>query len=236
MTRILALSLADIKNIFREQILYVMFIIAPVMQFLLARYVVPLAGDYFPPLKPYYFLLLLLFILQVVNGIAFVISSIMLDERDEEVLTALRTLPMSTWFFLGYRLLFAMTIAFLFGLVMIKGTGLVAVSWPVSLAMAFLFSLETPIVLLIMTTFSRNKVEGLAVYKGINLVLLLPAASFFIPPPYEYFMSPIPTHWTFQVFDLLLSGESPGGLWVAAVVFHLVVIGVLAEFFRRRVF
>ena len=236
MTRILALSLVDIKNIFREQILYVMFVFAPIVQFLLARYAIPMAGEYFPVIKPYNFLLLLLIILQVVNGIGFVISSIMLDERDEEVLTALRTLPLSAWFFLGYRLLFAMTIAFLFGLAMIKGTGLVAVSWLVSLAAAFLFSLITPIVLLIMTTFSRNKVEGLAVYKGINLVLLLPAAAFFVPSPYQHFFSPIPTHWTFQVFDRLLSAEPAMFLWVAAVVFHSILIGLLAAVFRRRVF
>lgn len=69
-----------------------------------------------------------------------------------------------------------------------------------------------------------------------NLVLLLPAAAFFIPPPYEYFMSPIPTHWSFQVFDLWLSGEPAVSLWVAAVVFHFILIGVLAVVFRRRVF
>jgi fluoroquinolone transport system permease protein len=186
MNKLLALSLTDCRNIFREQILYIMFVGAPVAQFLIARFLLPWVGEQFPAVVPYFPLIVMLMIVQVVSSIGFVGASILLDERDEDVLTAIRVMPVSATYFLTYRLLFTVLVSLAYALAMIRFTGLVFVPWPEAVAAAFLFACLGPVVLLVLAVFSTNKVEGLAVFKGLSLVLLLPAASFFISGGLKY--------------------------------------------------
>jgi len=200
MKKILALSFNDIRNIFREQILIFMFLVSPIIMFLVARFALPEAGLRYPLVVDYYPLILLLLILQISTGIGFVIASIILDERDEGVLTGIRVMPLEVNTFILYRILFSMGVSFITSLLMIRGTGLIEVDWLVTLGVALLFSMVAPLVLLALPCFSKNKVEGLAFFKGLNLVLLLPAASFFIHSKITYLLGFIPLYWTFNFF------------------------------------
>ena len=121
-----------------------MFFLAPVLQFLLARLLVPWLVEAFPVLAEYRLIILMLMALQVVTGIGFVAASIMLDEKDEGVLTAIRTLPLGAHTFLVSRLLGAVLIAFIFSLAMLGGTGLSALPGPTLPAAALLLALLTP--------------------------------------------------------------------------------------------
>ena len=236
MKKIIALSLNDIRNIFREQILYFMFLVSPILMFLVARLGLPKAGVWYPVLVDYYPLLLLLLTLQVSSGIGFVIASIILDERDEGVLTGIRVMPMATNLFILYRILFSMLVTFLTTLVMLQGTGIIVVEWGSALLVAFLFSLIAPLVLLALPSFSQNKVEGLAFFKAFNLLLLLPAASFFISSKIAYLFALLPLYWTFHFFEAIHQGE-PTGLWLGgAVAVHANWITILIRLFRRKVF
>ena len=207
MSKLLALSINDFRNIFRERILYFMFVGAPVIMFLAARYVIPLLGDHFPVIAPYYGFILMLQIFNVVGGIGFVVASIILDERDEDVLTMLKITPITANFFIAYRLLFSVLISFLYGLAMILFTGLVEMTVGQAVLSAFLLAAVTPIIVLTLATFSSNKVEGLAIYKALNLVLTLPAVSFFLATKFQYFFWVIPVYWSFRWFMEGVDGQ-----------------------------
>lgn len=236
MKKIIALSLNDIRNIFREQILYFMFLIFPVLMFFVAREALPVAGDWYPVLADYYPLLLLLLTLQLSSGIGFVIASIILDERDEGVLTGIRVMPMAANTFILYRILFSMVITFLTTMIMLQGTGIISISWWSAWAVSFLFSLIAPLVLLALPSFSQNKVEGLAFFKAFNLLLILPAASFFISSKIAYLFAVLPLYWTFQFFDAIIKGENVAFWLVGALVIHAIWIVLLIRLFKRKVF
>lgn len=236
MSKLLALSLNDFRNIFRERILYFMFIVAPIVTFITAKYVLPLLGAKFPVIEPYYPLIVMMLIFNVVGGIGFVVASILLDERDEDVLTAIRITPISTNFFIAYRLLFAVTISFIFSLIMILLSGIVEMPIVQAIISAFLLAIVTPIILLALAAFSSNKVEGLAIYKGLNLVLTIPVVSFFLPTTYQPFFWIIPVFWSFQWF---VEGAGGGPSWMVfwiALFSNLAAILGLVWVFRRRVF
>ena len=220
MSKLFALSQLDIRNIFRDQMLIFMFIGAPVLQFLLARFALPLFGQYFPVIQPYYPLILLAIVLQITAGIGFVVASIVLDEKDEEVLTAIRVLPISSHLFLAYRLLFAVGVSFCFGLVMFCFSGLASFNWQAALGMSGLFALIAPLILLSLSVFSANKVEGLAVFKGLNFILFLPIIALFVPTLKWLFVW-IPTHWTFQYLEALNQGQSTGIIFLMGIIVHL---------------
>ena len=99
---------------------------------------------------------------------------------------------------------------------------------------ALLFALITPIVTMVMASFAQNKVEGLAIFKVLNLGLLLPILGLFLTPPFNYFFGLIPVYWSF----LYLAGANDLDLdsWIGlvAVGYHLLAIGGLFWFFHRR--
>ena len=235
MGKIIALTITDIRNIFREQLLYFMFAGAPVLQFAAARFLVPWIGELYPQIEPYYPLILLLLLLQLVTGTGFVIASILLDERDEGVLTALRIMPISENAFILYRLLFAVVISFLFSLFMILFSGLAEMSLLHALINALLLSLISPIMVLILATFSQNKIEGLAIFKGVNLVIFLPVAAFFINSSGRHLFGILPFHWSYQYFNAVANGQSAPLMMFIAVVSHLLLLNILVQVFKKKV-
>ena len=237
MSKLIQLSLTDFRQILREQLLWVMFIMAPSMQFVIARWLVPELIAYFPVFEGYQSLIVVAMTLQVVTGIGFVIAMMLLDEKDDGVLTAIRILPLSPEAFLTYRLLTATIIALLFGFTMLYFSGLVTLSIGQALVAAGLFALLSPAVVLFMSTFGDNKVEGLAMYKGINLVLLLPIISFFVPSGWSYLFGVIPDFWSFRFVAALAADEVISWNYlVMSVITHLLLIGILFVQFKRRVF
>ena len=235
MSKVLALSRVDIRNIFRDQILYILFVVAPISQFLIARFLIPVLGSKFPEIQPYYSLILLAIILQITSGIGFVIASIILDERDEDVLTALRVVPISTNLFLSYRLLFAVAVSFIFSWLMFRFSGLISLTYLQGLGLSILFSMIAPIILMALTIFSANKVEGLAIFKALNFLLFLPIIGLFVPGLKWLFIF-IPSHWTFQYLVSLEQGQIGIGNFTIAVAVHLIYILVFIQLFKKKVF
>jgi len=234
MSHFLHLSLNDLRNILREKILWVMFLIAPLLQFIIARLALPWLTGAFPVLAPYEALILMLMTLQVVASISFVLSSMMLDERDEQVLSAIRVLPLSAASFLGYRLLGGSLIAALYAWCMLAGTGLVSFGLGPTLGGALYFALTMPIVALILATFARNKVEGLAIFKGLNLILMLPAFSLFIDSAARFLFAPVPLFWTFQFLSSAEAGAPAWGMFAAGLSLHGTLLYGLYRLFRKR--
>jgi len=236
LSKIIALSLNDFRSIFREQILYVMFVVAPLLEYSVVRWGLPPVVRQYPAVAPYQDVIILLLALQVVGGIGFVLASILLDERDDGVLTALRVTPVGPNTFLFYRLFMGLLVGWVFAIILLRFNGVLAFSWTATVLGGLFFALVAPLVMLAMSSFSKNKVEGLAMFKGINLVLLLPVAAFFLPEAWHYLFWIIPTHWTFQLFAVSQAGGAIGFLLLGAVVVHVLVLVALIRLFRKRVF
>lgn len=234
---LLQLSVTDFRQILREQLLWVMFIVAPTAQFALARWLVPVLIGYFPALDGYQPLFVGAFTLQVVTGIGFVVAMMLLDEKDDGVLSAIQVLPISSGTFIFYRLFMATLIGLVFAFAMLYFSGLISITFGQSLAGALLFAMISPAVTLFMSSFGDNKVEGLAMYKGINLVLLLPIASFFTPPQWRYLFGFIPDFWSFHyVQEVVTTQRFPWPELGVGLLIHGILIYTLLVQFRKRMF
>lgn len=86
------------------------------------------------------------------------------------------------------------------------------------------FALTMPIVTLILATFARNKVEGLAIFKGLNLLMMLPAFSLFIDSAAKFFFAPVPLFWTFQFLSSAEAGAPAWGMFTAGIGLHLALL------------
>ena len=93
MQKLLRLVRLDLSMILREEMLWFMLFVVPALQFSAALLLLPWLEEQFPVMAEYHLLVVMLMTLQVVTSIGFVLASMLLDERDEEVLTALRAMP-----------------------------------------------------------------------------------------------------------------------------------------------
>lgn len=236
MEKIFRLARLDLSMILREQMLWFMLFVVPGLQFSMALLLLPWLERRFPVMADYHSLILMLMTLQVATSIGFVLASMLLDERDEQVLTALRAMPVGVNTFLFYRLSIGTFMAVLFSYCMLSAPGMEGLGPASRLAAAFLFASTAPITTLALAVFSSNKVEGLAVYKGLSLILLIPAGSFFIDSWAQYALGIVPVYWTLHFVDGALARNTAFVELVVALVTHGLALWALFVLFKRRVF
>ncbi len=224
----------DFKNIFRDPILAVLLFV-PVLIILLVRFGLPPLVDTFPVIAGYQFLIVTLFALLIASFPAFIVSFIMLDEKDEGIFVYYKVLPISDLKFFFYRLGFIVLFAWFYSLVLLITQTSVALSLWQMLLSTLLFALLPPILTLITVTFSRNKIEGVTMMKVLNLILFIPVAAFFIPSPLKYIFGIIPVFWSFRIMEITANNGLFLLCFFAGTFFHSGVLLFILKLFMKRI-
>jgi fluoroquinolone transport system permease protein len=228
------------KSIRREPLLLYMLVIPPVMVLVL-RLVLPRATTYLSEnlgfdLLPYYPMLLsFFFVLQIPLLFGVLVGLLVLDERDADTLTALRVTPISMRGYALYRGAGAVLLSFVYVLLALLLCGFVSPSLAV-VAVALLAGLMAAVFALTVATFASNKVEGLALTKGLSVFMLGPLAAYFVPTNWQLFFGLLPTYWPAKTF--WVAGEG-GNFWpyaLGGLIYSVLLLPLLLRRFRRKVF
>ncbi len=162
--------------------------------------------DYYPLIVGVFLLLNVPLMFGVMSGF------LLLDERDDDTLTALRVTPAALSGLLSYRLLTSALLSWAYMLICLPLTGLVALAQvPRTIPALLLASLFAPIVALALMAFARNKLEGFALLKGVGVVMLGPVAAYFISAGWRLAFGLLPTYWSTQAFWAALNGDMGWG-------------------------
>jgi fluoroquinolone transport system permease protein len=233
MSALTALGKGDFKNIRRDSMM--MFLLAyPVVLGVLLRWLIPfvaegLAG--FFDLKPYYLLLTSFFGLLIIPQLTgYLAGFLLLDERDQNTLTALMVTPLPVQTYALYRAVAPMLITILGIQVVVPFIGVAVLPPEKLLPLALVASLLSPVFALILSSLARNKVQGIAVMKGLGIFMMAPLAAWFVPQPWQWLLGIFPTFWPVKAYWLAARGESY--LWVAAIG-ALYALGLLAVLYKR---
>jgi hypothetical protein len=113
MAYVLHLAVNDLRGIVRDKLLVFAFSI-PFILILLGFWAIPWISGQIFDLFPYRGLVLSFIIIEIAIVFGFVFGFMLVDERDDNVLSALQVLPVSPLVFLTYRLLFAWIFTFLY--------------------------------------------------------------------------------------------------------------------------
>ncbi len=233
MAHVLPLAVSDLRNVLRDRMLAFAFFI-PLLLILFSAWAIPWSSATIVDLSHYHSLILSFIFLQIPVLFGFIPAFMLIDERDENILSALRVVPVSPLSFVAVRLLSGTTIAFLYAVmafVLLGGTG---TSFLLFLPCACMFALLAPIIALTIVGLSQNKIEALAVFKGLDLLVMLPLLGFFVPPAWEYLFWVFPQFWTIAAFEeLVQSGVLDWGAVGVGLVLHVGVIGYLIRRFVR---
>lgn len=235
MNQLQTLIAGDIKQILRDRTLS-SFMFVPVMVILLIRLFVPYLTQIYPIVADYHLYIMMFGGMQTAIMFGFITSFIILEEKDENVLQVIRVLPISPLYFMVYRLSFATLFSAVGAFVMFQTSGIAYPGLGASILLSLQYGLIAPLISLIIATYADNKIEGMAFFKGVDLALLLPVLSFFVPGLWSFLFGIIPTYWTYTLYAHSLSDGLSWGYFLAGLAVYAVVIVALFVQFRKRVF
>lgn len=239
MSAFTTLSRSDVINIRRDSLMQFL-LFYPIILGVLMRWLIPwiTAGllETFD-LTPYHLLLASFFGLMIMPDLAgSLIGLLLLDERDEDTLTALLVTPLPITSYVLYRVIAPTLISLVGILVVVPLIGIEVLATGPLLIVAVSASLGAPIFTLLLAALANNKVEGVAIMKGMGVLLLAPMIAWFVPEPWQWLLGIFPTFWSAKAYWLAMAGES--WLWVAAVgaVYAVAIVWLLLRRFRRGLY
>jgi len=241
MVYVLRLAINDFKNIIRDKFLVYAAIAMPLMVIVISRIIlhwiaptlkdtVPLAGNYS--------MIFMLFVTMIPLVYGFIVAFLILDERDEHLLTVLRVMPISRNSYLIYRMLFLSIFSFIVMLLFPPLSGLLEntqFSYIQYIPIALLFTLLTPFSALMVSSFATNKVQAFAIFKISGTVFLIPLFIFLITDNLKYIFAPIPNFWAFITLKELITTGTNDYLHLGiGFVYTIVLIAVLFYIFNKK--
>ena len=235
MVNVSKLLVNDLRNILRDRLLLYTAFLIPLIIIIFTRLVIPWLSENIVPLQQYYPLLFLLFVTTIPMMFGFVTGFLIMDERDENLLTVLRVMPISRSAYLIYRMAFMSVLSFIYILLFPALTGLIDISLLDYLPIAVLLALFTPVMGLIANIVANNKVQAFAVFKMLGGVFFLPLFAFFINNDFKYIFGVIPNFWTFMALDKLLNTGNQDVVFLGiGFIYHFVFLGVLFYLFNKK--
>lgn len=230
------MALADWKKWLRDPLLLVAGT-GPLLLASLARIALPFANEQFLPsvsLAPYYPLVLGFVVTFPPYIYGFVVGFFVLEDREEGVLAALRTTPLTGRGYLYYRGGTAYVVTAVVVIPTVLLFGLVRVPFLILVAVTSVVALAGPTVTLLFAGLARDSIEGVVINKLLGVVLLLPIAGIaLLPEPLEYVVGIIPLYWPVKALLVGIS-EGVGPRFVAFLALGVVSFGVWLRYLLGR--
>ncbi len=238
MRKILALTRGDVKNISRDPLL-ILSILGPLLLGLVMRFGLPLAADIlraetgFELTEHYDFIVsfLLLFTPMMLGILA---GFVILDERDDQILAYYAVTPLTKTGYFIYRTTAPFLMGFFFSFLLLALIPQVELNFLLLIPAILMASLQAPIFTLLLGSFAENKVEGMALSKGLGIIFLTPVVGYLVDSNWQLLAGVFPPYWVSKAFLASLGGE---GYWFyvgAGILVHLFFLVVLLRKFSRR--
>lgn len=239
MKKILRLVAGDFRNVRRDSLL-ILSLIGPVIIAIVIRCLVPVVTALILNyssfnLEDHYNFIISFALLLTPMILGSLAGFLVLDERDQGILTYLSITPLSKTFYLFYRIITPVTISFIFSFFILTFNGLIEVNLIRQIPVMVMASLEAPIIALIIVSFASNKVEGLAISKITGIILLAPLVRYFISSKLRFLAGFFPPFWVAEAF----LAASRGWVFLLYIIvglgIHLVFVYLLLKKFIYKI-
>jgi len=195
---IATLARGDMNNILRDSTL-VMAVFGPIAIFFLLYFLPVLEGlilERFNFNISEYRLFALGF-LSLIPSMLFgmIFGFLILDERDEDIISFISITPLEKKGYLSYKLQMPMLFSAGFFLLLLHGTNFVEFNLLHTPIIAVMVALEAAIGALFLVAYADNKVEGLAFSKLLGIMYLAVPAVFLWHSPWHWITAWLPSFW-----------------------------------------
>jgi len=161
----------------------------------------------------------------------------LLDDKDDKVLMSLKITPIDVKMYVYVKLF----ISYIFGLIatiaITLATGFLSGSsfW-VILLVSIVAALQGPGLVLIVNSFSENKVEGFVYMKMSGLILILPVVAFFYTAWQEVFLVIAPGFWSARMIQIELLPTMDTNFTFLVYFFAGVIYNLLFVYFFMMIY
>ena len=226
----------DVKNVRREDLL-IWLTSAMGGVFLMFRYGVPALAGLLDArlgfdLTPCYDLIMSVYVGAAAGMAGMVIGFLLLDERDENTLTALLVTPLPIGSYLAYRITLPLVLGFIVTCLTYPLVGLAPLPPFDLVVVAALASFGAPLTALFLAVFAENKITGLALTKVLNTINMLPVLAYFVGSNWQLAAGLVPAYWPMKVVWLAAAGEPYAWQGVAGVVVNAAAVWLLLRRFN----
>jgi ABC-type multidrug transport system permease subunit len=234
MNRILVLSIADFRSTFREMMFKVLLFF-PFIAFIIVRWVLPAVELKYPAVSDYKLVVLMWACLQSATMFGFIYGTLFLEEKEENLFEVIKITPVPLLKVVLSRLLIGLIISVVVNFFLIYYGEVVHLPIFKVLLLSFLFSLAAPLIALTLGAFAKNRIEGLAQMKIVNILLIIPALIYFIPHKAAHLTAIIPTYWTNRALEF--ANDNMKFIWFFAIslIFYLICFLLLNKKFSQFV-
>ena len=235
-----ALGPIDGKSVGRDPLLR-WLIVYPLAMALLVRWGVPILRTHLIArfqfdLHPYYGLLMSFVPLITPMLAGIVVGFLLLDQRDDQTLTALQVTPLTLSGYFAYRITVPTVVSFVVTLAVLPLAGLLDLGPLASVAAALSSCLLAPIYALFLGAFASNKVQGFALSKALGVLLVPPLVAYFVNPPWQFLFGLDPLYWPVKFFWLVESRAVIAWVYLAiAIIVQIFVLRFLLQRMNHRV-
>jgi len=230
-----ALLMGDFRNVFRDGLM-VLILVAP---FLIAggfRFGAPFVRKLLLPgfdLAIHYPFINTFLLLIPGMMLGAIIGFLLLDERDEQVLSFIAVTPLRLSGYLRFRTAMPVAYSAFFSIPVLLLSGLGEIDVVKTIPVVIMASLGAPMMALFLSSFAANKVEGMAVYKLAGIFQAGAFVAYFVTSDLQYLGGILPSFWVTKAY------LSPVGIkfWLfiaAGVVVHLFYIFLFMDFFKKK--
>lgn len=233
---------ADARNVYRDSFLVYAFVL-PVVMGVAGNLAIPPLTDalaartgfdltlYWPLITGYYMLLSVPVLMGTIVGF------LLIDERDEHVLSAIQVTPVPLPAYLCYRVALPAVLSIVLSTLGWWLTGLSALP-PGAMALAACGAAPlAPATMLFLAGWAANKIQAFALLKIISAFMLVPVAAYFVPTPWQYAVGAVfPPYWPMMAawsWEAGQWGRGLGGLGLSLVLNTGVTALLLRHYLRR---
>ncbi|MEM9920176.1 MAG: hypothetical protein AAF990_18915 [Bacteroidota bacterium] len=188
---------SDVKLIFRDPTLRV-FVLLLIALLTVVVVFLPSLVVTFPILEPLTLYILMGATVQASILFGFIYSMVLIDEKETAVAKVYGVLPVEKMSFLGLRLLPPVAFCILITFCLLEFQTFYKLSSLMSLLISFLIAFLTPLLILGVASFSKNKMEGMTWFKIFQLLVTLPLLAYLVPK-YGRLFGVLPSYWGFEV-------------------------------------
>lgn len=213
----------------------------PVVLAAIIRFAIPFAekqaGRSF---APFYHVILASLALIIPRISGAIVAFSILDDRDDNVLFAVKVAPLTFDFFIGLKMFVVFVFSFLGAMFAVWFAGLASVSLPVLIEISFLSAFGAPLIALLINCFASNKVEGFAGIKGFNGLVVVPIVSLFFFDKKEFLFAFEPGFWPGKAFSSALINPdifqlSYSQYYLIGLVYAVTLNVVVYQAFKRKI-
>ncbi len=236
-----ALGAIDARNVARDSMLRWVVLLTPAFGLLFRFGVPPIAAALRSrvgfDLTAYYPLLMSFLPLMVAGMLGTVVGFLLLDQRDDQTMSALLVTPLTLGDYLRYRMAALLLPCVALSWLALPLAGLTETTWLQRTVTSVAAAPLAPLYALFLATFAGNKVQGFALAKAVGVVIVPSIAAYFVTGPWQHAFGVVPHYWPLKVFWLFDAGAAAPALAHAAVGigWQGVLIVLLARRFSRIV-